>query len=138
MKDGIEDDCDKCAIALAGKRQLRAPLCRIGKAFAYVAMPDQKGVTVPGHGKTKWSVFAYQTMNMTAQTLIKDNDTGKPEDEGVTVTLAPRRKSERAAGKAAKNARNPKRVVLGTHPQRGRKKPVREEGVRNYSGRVWV
>jgi hypothetical protein len=133
LHKGSPGDCDQCAVALAARRQLMSPGVRIGLAHAYITVPmNSQGVEVEGF-EGAYGVLAYE-LGAEARRIVMAVDRGEVEEitSGVTVTFRPRRLSERDEGKAAKNSRREYRTdQTNTRPQR-------EEGVRNYAGRVWA
>ncbi len=146
VKDGMEaacnplnyELCDLCAISIAFKRQFQAPLAKIGKANAYLALPTIHGVEVEGF-PGKYAVFAYEVRGE-ARRIVEGNDKGTNLVEaGTIVMLKPRRISSHTKQKAKENSRNPLRLTFGKHiKQPGKKNGVLEDGVRNYTGRIWT
>jgi hypothetical protein len=132
IRDAVPRDCDHCAIALAAKRQLASPFARIGRAHAYFAVPDSKGTTLEGQGDTKYVVLA-GILSKPAQRLMRAVDQEIASAVGEVITIIPRKEAERPENKAIR-----KRPVT-KRPRRKKTKAqrVHEEGVRNYSGRVW-
>jgi hypothetical protein len=108
IRDAVPRDCDHCAIALAAKRQLASPF-------------DTKYVVLAG------------ILSKPAQRLMRAVDQEIASAVGEVITIIPRKEAERPENKAIR-----KRPVT-KRPRRKKTKAqrVHEEGVRNYSGRVW-
>lgn len=135
------DICETCAISLGLKSQFGSPFAPVGANRAYVALPDSSEHAVEVDGfDGKFVVWAFSVQEE-ARAMVVSNDTGsRPVEAGDIVALRPFTNSEKAPNKAVKNTSSRARAKAGikTKPQKQRPRSVLEEGVRNYSGRVWV
>lgn len=131
LHDGVPGDCERCAIALGLKRQLKSPGVRIGSCHAYVALPmNGQGVFVEGY-EGSYGVFAYK-LSAEARRIVDIVDKEEVEEitTGAVVMLLPFSEAARKYDKDVKLGRN-------AH-KKPRARPTIEQGVRNYAGRVWA
>jgi hypothetical protein len=141
VRDGKPLDCDRCAISLAAKRQLGSPVAHIGKSHAYFAVPDPEGVPMRGHENTNYIMVA-AILGSRAQALMRANDLGGSDITGQVISLIPRKSAQRPERKASTDTRpgahGPASPSTEPKPRKPRRKAIQEEGIRNYSGRVWA
>lgn len=134
LQQGVPDDCDHCAIALAAKDS-GAPYAHVYASRAWVACPvDEKhgGQEIEGFSGT-WGMLQFDHRAAVVK-LIDAVDAAVVNDTPVQIVLTPMRPAQRSSGKAeyAKRSSDPE-YVKGTYNKTGQY--ARPVSTRDYRGR---
>jgi len=132
IEDATVADPSNCAFAMACKDTLKSPFAWFWRAWAYVVLPDDKGVP---------SAFRFQIPQRTSQQIIDFDRTGHAAQGGYWLkappegsTLEARRKRDR---QYAKDIKDGKRQAPKGRRKKGKLAPPKElHGVRSGTGQV--